>query len=99
MGQEVELVDKENVMNTKVIVAMVALVSLAAAIASPALAQRAAPRSNSGDYYGYSQSQGRQPHSSNPSNDVYVNGQYVGSDPDPNIRAQLQRNYGNQGRW
>jgi hypothetical protein len=25
------------------------------------------------------------------SNDVYVGGQYVGSDPDPNIRAQLQR--------
>ena len=23
--------------------------------------------------------------------DVYVGGQYVGSDPDPNIRAQLQR--------
>ena len=29
---------------------------------------------------------------------VYVNGQYVGSDPDPNIRAQLQRRYPG-GQW
>jgi len=28
-------------------------------------------------------------HSANPSHDVYVNGRYSGSDPDPFIRSQL----------
>ena len=55
---------------------LVAAVVIATVIASPALAQRAP--------------QPRQ-HSSNPAYDVYVGGQYVGSDPDPNIRAQMQR--------
>jgi hypothetical protein len=27
----------------------------------------------------------------NPANDVFVNGRYVGSDPDPNIRSTLAR--------
>ena len=27
----------------------------------------------------------------NPANDVYVNGKYVGSDPDPTIRSTLAR--------
>ena len=49
---------------------------MATATASPALAQRA-PRPPQ--------------RSSNSAHDVYVGGQYVGSDPDPNIRAQLQR--------
>jgi hypothetical protein len=30
-------------------------------------------------------------YSNNPSNDVFVNGQYVGSDPDPAIRSTLAR--------
>jgi hypothetical protein len=30
-------------------------------------------------------------YSNNPSNDVFVNGQYVGSDPDPTIRSTLAR--------
>ena len=30
-------------------------------------------------------------HSTNPGHDVYVNGKYVGSDPDAGIRGQLQR--------
>jgi hypothetical protein len=29
-------------------------------------------------------------HSSNPAYDVYVDGWYAGSDPDPNVRLQLQ---------
>ena len=29
-------------------------------------------------------------HSSNPANDVYVDGIYAGSDPDPSVRLQLQ---------
>jgi hypothetical protein len=40
----------------------------------------------------------RSPHSSNPEYDVYVRGEYVGSDPDPRVRWTLReeakRNYG-----
>jgi hypothetical protein len=68
-------------MNTKMLIAAAAL---AAAVASPALAQ-------SGDQH-------RQ-HSSNPAFDVYDNGRYVGSDPDPNIRLQMQRGHGPAGEW
>jgi opacity protein-like surface antigen len=56
---------------------LVAAAVLIAAFASSALAQTAP--------------QPRQQHSVNPSYDVYLNGQYVGSDPDPNILLQLQR--------
>jgi hypothetical protein len=56
---------------------LVAAAVLSAALASPALAQTTP--------------QQREQHSVNPSYDVYLNGQYVGSDPDPNIRLQLQR--------
>ena len=62
-------------MNTKLVVAAATLV---VAFAGPALAQTA-------------QQQPRQQHSVNPSYDVYKNGQYLGSDPDPNIRALMQR--------
>jgi len=30
-------------------------------------------------------------YSTNPANDVFVNGKYVGSDPDPSIRSMLAR--------
>jgi len=43
--------------------------------------------------------QPRQQHSVNPSYDVYKNGQYLGSDPDPNIRALMQRGNGPAGQW
>jgi len=33
-------------------------------------------------------------YSDNPANDVFVNGKYVGSDPDPFIRSMLGRGYG-----
>jgi hypothetical protein len=33
------------------------------------------------------------PYSTNPAHDVYVNGVYVGSDPDPRIRWTLKREY------
>jgi hypothetical protein len=33
-------------------------------------------------------------HSPNPAGDVYDNGHYVGSDPDPNVRMQLQMDHG-----
>jgi hypothetical protein len=37
------------------------------------------------------------PHSSNPEFDVYVNGVYVGSDPDPRIRSTLAHEWRTQG--
>jgi hypothetical protein len=37
---------------------------------------------------------GPKQHSSNPANDVFVNGKYVGSDPDPTIRSMLARDAG-----
>lgn len=33
------------------------------------------------------------PYSTNPAHDVYVNGVYVGSDPDPRIRWTLRKEY------
>ena len=56
---------------------LVAAAVLSTVLASPALAQTTP--------------QQREQHSVNPSYDVYLNGQYVGSDPDPNIGLQLQR--------
>jgi hypothetical protein len=33
-------------------------------------------------------------YSTNPAHDVFVNGKYVGSDPDPTIRSMLARDIG-----
>ena len=33
-------------------------------------------------------------YSTNPAHDVFVNGKYVGSDPDPTIRSMLARDAG-----
>ncbi len=33
------------------------------------------------------------PYSTNPAHDVYVNGNYAGSDPDPRIRWSLRKEY------
>jgi hypothetical protein len=75
---------RRKAMNTKLVVAVATLV---VAFAGPALAQTA------------QQQQPRQQHSVNPSYDVYKNGQYLGSDPDPNIRALMQRGNGPAGQW
>jgi hypothetical protein len=77
---------------------LLASVALAAAIASPALAQTAnggqsrfssayvSPYANS---YGYQEGRMR---SNNPGHDVYsTTGHYLGSDPDPTVRNQLAR--------
>jgi Flp pilus assembly protein TadD len=69
-------------------------VALVALVATPALAQtrdRASQRVRAEAPQTYStQQQQQQRRSSNPANDVYdTHGQYVGSDPDPTIRAQL----------
>jgi len=45
----------------------------------------------------YAQQYRGSPHSSNPAFDVYVNGDYVGSDPDPRIRATLAHEWRSQG--
>ena len=37
------------------------------------------------------------PYSLNPAHDVYVNGEYVGSDPDPRVRATLAHEWRSQG--
>ena len=46
----------------------------------------------------YTQPRRASPYSTNPEYDVYVRGEYVGSDPDPRIRwtlrAEATRNYG-----
>jgi hypothetical protein len=81
---------------------LIASVALAAAIASPALAQTAnggqsryssayaSPYANS---YGYMD---RWTRSNNPAHDVYsVTGHYLGSDPDPAVRNQLARDPAN----
>ena len=76
---------------------LLAVAALAAAIASPALAQTRGPYQygyNNGSY-GYVKPWARHPHSANPANDVYdTHGNYVGSDPDPFIRDELARDRG-----
>ena len=72
--------------------------ALAAALASPALAQTSnhyirpsahyAPNSR----YEYIYPPDNHVHSTNPANDVYdIRGRYIGSDPDPFIRDYLAR--------
>jgi Flp pilus assembly protein TadD len=69
-------------------------VALVAVVATPALAQtrdraphRTRPATVTQPYSVQDQQQRR---SANPANDVYdIHGAYVGSDPDPTIRAQL----------
>jgi opacity protein-like surface antigen len=75
-------------------------VALAAALASPALAQRASHYTVPSAQYtanarhGYVYPADRHAHSSNPANDVYdVRGRYIGSDPDPFIRDYLARGH------
>ena len=76
-------------MNTK---SLIAAAVLACAIASPTLAQ-SAPRADIHAFPSQGDESGdiRAPHSTKRSYDLYFNGGYVGSTPDPNIRLQLQR--------
>ena len=72
-----------------------ATVALAAAVASPALAQTTdwtqQRRLQNPDAFAYSNSvRERGRHSANRAFDVYdTSGRYVGSDPDPSVRSQL----------
>ena len=77
---------------------LVATVALAAVIASPAFAQTATRRAPAVQQYPsqYDQPYGRAegtPRASNQANSVYENGQYLGADPDPNVRLELRRDY------
>ena len=71
---------------------LVTIAALAALVATPALAQT---KRTTGQQQ--TQQQVQQKHSANPRNDVYVNGRYIGSDPDAFIRLQLQNDPGQGG--
>ena len=63
------------------------------ALATPALAaqKKHSRNANSQEAYAQAQQWQTQRHSTNPRFDVYQNGEYVGSDPDPMVRFELQR--------
>jgi hypothetical protein len=75
---------------------IITTVALAALIASPALAAQK-KHSRHVSQEAFAQAQQWEPqsqpqrHSTNPSSDVYRNGRYMGSDPDPMIRFEIQR--------
>jgi hypothetical protein len=70
----------------------VTAVALTAVIASPALAQSASRRGQPQQYQSqYDQPIGSQTRSTN-GNEVYDR-QYLGADPDPNVRLDLRRDY------
>jgi hypothetical protein len=95
MKIRIEIQIKEITMLIRTTIAALALV-LATASGSLAAQKK---HSNDPAYFAFaSQPQAAQPqaqkrqHSTNATNDVYdIRGQYVGSDPDPTIRAQLAR--------
>lgn len=72
---------------------IITTVALATLIVSPAFAaKKSHNRHVSAEAYAQQvQTVQTQRHSTNPRFDVYQSGQYVGSDPDPMIRMQLQR--------
>jgi hypothetical protein len=69
---------------------LITAVALAVAVASPALAQSASHRGQPQQSQ-YDQPIGSQPNSAN-GNAVYDR-QYLGADPDPNVRLDLRRDY------
>ena len=71
---------------------LLAAATLATVIAAPAFAQTATqpPRAQL-NLDNQSIVRDGQRHTVNPAYDVYDHGQYVGSDPDPYVRLQLQR--------
>jgi hypothetical protein len=75
---------------------LVVTAALAAVIASPALAQsthRAPVQQYQSQYdQPYGRFEGR-PNAAPSGNDVYEAGQYLGTDPDPNVRLELRRDF------
>ncbi len=84
-------------MNAKTLIAAAAL---ATALASPAVAQTAAQRHHLQAFSSQPDESGQigEPRATKRSYDIYLSGQYVGSNPDPNIRRQLQGEY-DSGEW
>jgi hypothetical protein len=88
---------RNTTMCTKAMIGLAAASVFVAAATVPASgasskfrAARSAPSQIPAPAYGF-RKDGRA-HSSNPAHDVYVNGTYISSDPDPLIRAELHRN-------
>jgi hypothetical protein len=75
---------------------LVIAAALTAVVASPVLAQtaqrRAAPQQMYPSQYDQTVGRTEQPRSTN-GNTVYDNNQYLGADPDPNVRLDLRRDY------
>ena len=77
-----------------------AVVALAAVVASPALAQtsKRVRAENPHALAATAQAVHQPKHGTNPSYDVYSqSGNYVGSDPDPQVRSMLQRDAAEEG--
>jgi hypothetical protein len=74
---------------------LMAATVLGATLASPAVTQAATLRDHVQAVSAQLDdiSSGEPPRSTKRSYDIYQSGQYVGSNPDPNIRLQLQREY------
>jgi hypothetical protein len=75
---------------------LVIAAALAAVVASPALAQTAQRHATPQQMYPsqYDQTVGRTEQPRSPTgNTVYDNNQYLGADPDPNVRLDLRRDY------
>lgn len=77
---------------------IITAIALAAFIATPAFSQTTKKKKNSASQtQQQQQTSPRNSPSGHPEWDVYVRGEYVGSDPDPRIRASLRseakRNY------
>jgi hypothetical protein len=83
-------------MNAKTLIAAAVL---ATALASPAMAQ-IATRNHLQAFSSQPDESGQigEPRAIKRSYDIYLSGQYVGSNPDPNIRRQLQGEY-DSGEW
>jgi hypothetical protein len=79
-------------MKTLITAVALAAVALTAVVASPASAQSASRRGQVQQYQSqYDQPIGSQPRSTS-GNEVYDR-QYLGADPDPNVRLDLRRDY------
>jgi hypothetical protein len=79
-------------MFTKITTALVIILGVTSgALAATAHQQHYAnPASAYGAAFGARATTTQRQHSPNPAWDVYDNGHYVGSDPDPNVRMQLR---------
>jgi hypothetical protein len=98
LGKELSLSVKRRLKIMSMKAMMGVVIALTTALASPAFAKTAASRHDLHNAYGRQiQIQDRQQAWAHRSSNVYVDGRYVGSDPDPFIRDQLARDPGQGG--